>query len=227
MRATCATQSLVIDAGAARLAGDHDLVGGRQRLAGHAQLPGIDAGLGALAEEQVDHLVGDAIANLVRMPLRNGFAREQVGLARHGAPHVLDCRAKRADCCSVCPGVKDDRPTRRAHLGVPALRRDWACRPESAAAPCLSPVSSLARLRTRSTMARRALASEMRTNALLSSRPSRLRRNSTMEFSAGLLGKAVGYERLRLRRRELPRRRTAPARPAPAQDRTAGWRRCG
>ena len=49
----------------------------------------------------------------------------------------------------------------------------------------LSPVSSLARLRTRSTMARRALASEMRTNALLSSSPSRLRRNSTMELSAG------------------------------------------
>src|SRR5262249_59084723 len=59
----------------------------------------------------------------------------------------------------------------------------------------LSVVSSLARLRTRSTMARRALASEMRTNALLSSRPSRLRRNCTIAFSAGVSGKPAGTTR--------------------------------
>ena len=41
-------------------------------------------------------------------------------------------------------------------------------------------------------MARRALASEMRTKALLSSRPSRLRRNSTMEFSAGFSANPSG-----------------------------------
>ena len=49
-------------------------------------------------------------------------------------------------------------------------------------------------------MARRALASEMRTNALLSSRPSRLRRNSTMEFSAGFSAKPVGHELAAARR---------------------------
>ena len=59
--------------GAARLAGDHHLVGGRQRLAGDAQLPGIDAGLRPFAEEQIDHLVGNAVADLVGMALRNGL----------------------------------------------------------------------------------------------------------------------------------------------------------
>ena len=75
------------DIGAARLAGDDDLVGRGHRLAGHPQLPGIDAGLRALAEKQIDDLVRNAIADLVWMPLRNGFAGEQVGLSRHGAPH--------------------------------------------------------------------------------------------------------------------------------------------
>ena len=70
-------------AGAARLAGDHHLVGRRQRLAGYAQLPGIDARLGSLAEEQVNHLVRNTVADLVRVPLGHGLAGEQIRLAQH------------------------------------------------------------------------------------------------------------------------------------------------
>ncbi len=62
----------------AGLAGDHDLVGGRERLACGADCPGVDAGLRAFPEEQIDDLVGDAIAHLVGMPLRNRFTREQI-----------------------------------------------------------------------------------------------------------------------------------------------------
>ena len=52
--------------GSAHLAGDHDAVGGGERLAGDADLIGIEPGLGALAEKEIDDLVGNAIANLVR-----------------------------------------------------------------------------------------------------------------------------------------------------------------
>ena len=38
---------------------------------------------GAFAEEQIDDLVGDAVADLVRMALGNGFAGEQIGLDAH------------------------------------------------------------------------------------------------------------------------------------------------
>ena len=71
------------DVGAARLARDHDLVGRCQRLAGHAQLPGVHTGDGPLAKEQVDDLVGNAIADFVRVPLGNRLAREQKRLAQH------------------------------------------------------------------------------------------------------------------------------------------------
>jgi hypothetical protein len=75
--------------GSTRLAGDDDFVGRRQRLASGADGPWIDAGLGALAEEQIDNLIGDAIAHLVRVTLGNGFAREQVGFTCHLGPRAL------------------------------------------------------------------------------------------------------------------------------------------
>ena len=50
------------------LASDDDAVGGGQRLAGGADDPRVEAFLQALTEERVHHLVGDTIANLVRMP---------------------------------------------------------------------------------------------------------------------------------------------------------------
>ena len=72
----------------ARLAGDDDAVGGGERLAGGADRPGIDAGLGAFAIEQVHDLVGDAVAHLVGVALRNGLAREQIGFACHRGPRA-------------------------------------------------------------------------------------------------------------------------------------------
>ena len=48
---------LGIDRRAADLAGNDDAVRGRERLAGHANGVGVDAFLGAFAEEQVDHFV--------------------------------------------------------------------------------------------------------------------------------------------------------------------------
>ncbi len=55
--------------GTAGLTRDHHLVGGGQRFASRANGPGIDAGLRAFAEKQIDDLVGNPVANLVRVPL--------------------------------------------------------------------------------------------------------------------------------------------------------------
>ena len=58
-------------AGAADLAADDDAVGGREGLAG-------DARLGIGREEGVEDRVRDAVADLVRMPLRHGLGGEEV-----------------------------------------------------------------------------------------------------------------------------------------------------
>ena len=113
--------------------------------------------------------------------------------------------ANRAVCCSVYAGGQDDR---RAHRGgaQPALAVAWARlgqRPTDAGAQPSRRVRRWPRLRTRSTMARRALASEMRTNALLSSSPSRLRRNSTIELSAGFSANPAGSSCAASRRRRV------------------------
>ena len=55
----------------AGLAGDHHLVGGGERFAGGADRPGIDARLRAFAEKQIDDLVGNPVADLVRMTFGN------------------------------------------------------------------------------------------------------------------------------------------------------------
>ena len=67
--------------GAAGLSRDHHLVSGRQRLAGGADGPGIDASLRPFAIEQVDDLIGDPVADLVGMPLGHGLAGEEIGRA--------------------------------------------------------------------------------------------------------------------------------------------------
>ena len=69
--------------GAAHLAGDDDAIGRRQRLASDADLIGVDARARAFAEEQIDDLVGDAVADLVGMALGNRLAGEQVILSGH------------------------------------------------------------------------------------------------------------------------------------------------
>ena len=72
--------------GHAHLAGDYDAVGGGQRLAGDAYLPRIHAGLLGLAINQIDDLVGDAVADLVGVSLGYGFRSEEIVLPRHGCP---------------------------------------------------------------------------------------------------------------------------------------------
>ncbi len=67
-------------------AGDHDAVGGGQRLAGDADPGRIHAGLLGLTEHQVDDLVADPVANLVGMTLGNRFRSEQIGRPRHAKP---------------------------------------------------------------------------------------------------------------------------------------------
>ena len=57
--------------GSAGFAGDHHLVGGGKGLAGCADRPRIDAGLGPLTEEQIDDLVRNPVADLVRMAFGN------------------------------------------------------------------------------------------------------------------------------------------------------------
>ena len=56
---------------AAGFAGDHHLVGGGERLAGGTDRPRIDAGFRAFAEKQIDDLVGNPVADLVRMTFGN------------------------------------------------------------------------------------------------------------------------------------------------------------
>src|ERR1041385_8902508 len=66
--------------------GEHDLVGGRKRLAGNTRI-----GIGG--EVGVDNRIGDAIADLVRMSFGNGFAGEQIRalLGQEPASSAGDC----------------------------------------------------------------------------------------------------------------------------------------
>ena len=59
-------------------AGDDDAIGGAERLCGDTDRIGIDAGLGAFAEELIDDFIGDAVADLVRMSFGNGLTGEKI-----------------------------------------------------------------------------------------------------------------------------------------------------
>ena len=65
--------------GTAGLARDHDTVRGCKGLAGNANVAGVPAMLRRRAEEGVDDLVGNAVADLVGMAFGHGFTGEQVG----------------------------------------------------------------------------------------------------------------------------------------------------
>ena len=78
--------------GNAHFAGDDDAVGGRQRLAGDADVPRVHAGLLGLAIDQIDDLVGDTVTDLVGMALGNGFRGKEVILPRHGCPLLKNDR---------------------------------------------------------------------------------------------------------------------------------------
>ena len=64
-------------AAAAHFAGDHDAVGGAQRF-------GRDARARITCEICIDDRIGNAVANLVRMPFGDGFAGEQIIGIGHG-----------------------------------------------------------------------------------------------------------------------------------------------
>ena len=134
------------DFGHAHLAGDDDAVGGGQRLAGDAHVPGVHAGLLGLAVDQIDDLVGDAVADLVGMAFGNGFGGEEIILPRHGCPllkdrsaggrlqagHVLampDGIRQASVCRALATKPARDRPPRP----VPAAsqRSVGACRPKA------------------------------------------------------------------------------------------------
>ena len=70
-------------AGAAGFAGDHDAIGRGQGFAGDADIPGVDAVLGAFAEKQIHDLVGNPVADLVGMTFGNAFAGEEIIHTRH------------------------------------------------------------------------------------------------------------------------------------------------
>ena len=96
------------------LAGDHHAVGGGQRLAGAAHVPGVHARLLRLPVDQIDDLVGDAVADLVGMAFGNGFAGEEVVRARHGCP--LKKGAKRRDAVSRARLLAEPVTMRQAQL---------------------------------------------------------------------------------------------------------------
>ena len=73
---------------AAAFAGDHDLVGGAERLAAE---PGVDlavvgdAELDVLLDEGVENGVGNLVGDLVRMTFGHGFTGEQkIGAGHRG-----------------------------------------------------------------------------------------------------------------------------------------------
>ena len=67
--------------GPARLPGDHDAVGGGERLAGDADLARLPAVPRRELEERVHHLVGNPVADLVRMAFGYRLAGEQIARA--------------------------------------------------------------------------------------------------------------------------------------------------
>ena len=67
-------------------AGNHDLVGGGKGFAGRADRPGIDARLRAFPVKQIDDLIRDPVANLVRMTFRDRLAGEQIRRAHQANP---------------------------------------------------------------------------------------------------------------------------------------------
>jgi hypothetical protein len=80
----------------AGLAGDHDGVGCRQSLAGNAHVARIPAVLRGDRKKGIDDLVGNAVADLVRMAFRNRFTGEQIARARHTtSPHRARTRSRR------------------------------------------------------------------------------------------------------------------------------------
>ena len=70
----------------ADFAGDDDAIRGGQRFAGDADFPRVHAGLSGFAINQINDLVRNAVANLVRMTFGNRFRSKEVILPHSGCP---------------------------------------------------------------------------------------------------------------------------------------------
>jgi len=73
LRTTLSIWSLVTDFGPRVSPAITTFVGGGERFARGTDRPRIDTGLRALAEKQINDLVGNPVANLVRMAFGNRF----------------------------------------------------------------------------------------------------------------------------------------------------------
>src|SRR5439155_24810507 len=94
-----------------------DAVGGGERLAGDADLARLPAVARRELEERVHHLVGNPVADLVRMAFGHRLAGEQIARARHCAlPAGRLATLDGGGCCSVreCGQESGSRVPRRA-----------------------------------------------------------------------------------------------------------------
>ena len=112
-----------VESRAAHLAGHDHPVGGRQRLAGHPDLVGIDACLRAFVEEEIDDLVRDTVAHLVRVAFGHGLAGEQVAGARQATllrrcGGEIDNRAAPAEKRRFCDSPRSSGQANSAVLFV-------------------------------------------------------------------------------------------------------------
>ena len=157
---------------AAAFAGDHDLVGGAERLAAQ---PGVDlavvgdAELDVLLDEGIENGIGNLVGNLVRMTLGHGFTGEEEVGARHRGTLLKRAglgprRTMLRGFCSVLERGQD--------VGSRGQTRRWwpAGRVQALSSPAICS--------TRSTIRRRSLASLMPMKALVSARPSEVARKS-------------------------------------------------
>ena len=170
--------------GSAGFAGNHHLVGCCKRFAGGPDRPRIDSGLRALAVEKIHNLVRDAITDLVGVSLRNGLARKQVGFACQPGPSSfwIYCGKSPGLSQALGAGSRPRQPKGRTPCGRRSLkRRPSGCffRDGTLQLSYEFPFS-LASERISSTIARRMRRLPTRAKALLSSRPSRLPKNSTV-----------------------------------------------
>ena len=102
--------------GHADLAGDDDAVGRGQGLAGDAHVPRVGAGLFGFLIDEVDDLVGDAVADFVGMSFGHGFRGELIGSSRHVFPQCFRFSA-------ICPrfwrtGAMFCQPVRLRSSGI-------------------------------------------------------------------------------------------------------------
>jgi len=108
----------------ASFARDHHLVGGGERFARGTDRPGIDARLWTFAVKQVDDLIRDTVADLVRMTLGNRLAGEQIGRA-HQVPPLFPSRPRR----SFVMCLKTNTVSKPDHAGTPS----FSCRSQLSA----------------------------------------------------------------------------------------------